>query len=118
MHSVSVHVFPYLCVLSVQSPSLVDMLHRIDELDVIPQLQVIGCIHPLTYMYMYMHVQCNTVVLCTYMYTHKQTLGYVYTEKPVKQEKHFVEMYKDVEIAMQETIETRCRYGSTQARQG
>ena len=55
--SVTVHVlvkYMNMCVLSVQGPSLVDMLHRIDELDVIPQLQVNSSRYMYsTYIYMY-----------------------------------------------------------------
>ena len=36
-----------------------------------------------------------------------------YTEKPMKKA-----LYEDVGMAMPKTIETRCKYGSLQARQG
>ena len=46
-------------------------------------------------------------------------LHILYNEKPVEQiYKHLIKMYKDVDMAMTKTIETRCRYGSMQARQG
>ena len=50
-----------------QSPSLVDMLHRIDELDVIPQLQVISSsylFHSVVHVRLLFSTQCGKYMCC------------------------------------------------------